>query len=213
MVAQLHDRNQTRLQIFKLQMKPQVVPVSDLSLIKVTYQKILVSADMDPDIDPVQEIARVISELSNHDPHTSLLQTQTRFSTPIICDIEPDIIYPTSRKILISADLDPDIDPVKAINRLFSKPCNNYPHTSRLRIQTRFVTPLSCDLKPDITKPTSRKIIVSSDIGPDLSAGLDSGWVIDRVFRGPFIINSYCHDVEKVDEERKMSSKMWLRMA
>ena len=101
MVAQLHDRNQTRLQIFKLQMKPQVVPVSDLSLIKVTYQKSLVSADMDPILDRVQAITLVFREPSNHDPHTSLLQTQTRFSTPIICDIEPDIIYPTSRKIFV----------------------------------------------------------------------------------------------------------------
>ena len=52
----LHERNQTMLQHFKLQMQPQAVPVSDLSLSKVTYQNILVSADLDHDIDPVQAI-------------------------------------------------------------------------------------------------------------------------------------------------------------
>ena len=46
----------TQFQNFKLQMQPQEVPVSDISLSKVTSQKIFVSADMDPDLDPVQAI-------------------------------------------------------------------------------------------------------------------------------------------------------------
>ena len=71
------------LQNYKLQMKPQEVPVSDLSLSKVTYQKIFVSADLAPDIDPVQGIYRVFSKPSNLDPHTSRFRTQTRFVTPI----------------------------------------------------------------------------------------------------------------------------------
>ena len=32
----------------------------------------------------------------------------------------------------------------------------------------RFFTPLSCDLEPEITKPTPRKIFASSDLAPDL---------------------------------------------
>ena len=50
----------------EIQMQPQAVPVSDISLAKVTTEKIFVSADLDP----VQEIARVFSETSNHDSHT-----------------------------------------------------------------------------------------------------------------------------------------------
>ena len=57
MVAQLHERDQTRLQNFKLQMQPKSVHVSDFSLSKVIYKNILVSADLDPDLDPVQKIA------------------------------------------------------------------------------------------------------------------------------------------------------------
>ena len=40
-------------------MQPKVVPVSDFSIFKVTYQNILVSADLDIDIDPVQKITWV----------------------------------------------------------------------------------------------------------------------------------------------------------
>ena len=52
------------------------------------------------------------------------------------------------------------------------------PHTSRLRTQTRYVTPISCDLEPGITKSTSRNIFISADMDPDLSDGLDSGRAI-----------------------------------
>ena len=69
----LHQQNQTMLQNFKLQIQTQAVPVSDLSLSKVTYQNILVSSDLGPDLDPFQAITRVFRELSNHDPHTSRL--------------------------------------------------------------------------------------------------------------------------------------------
>ena len=86
-INKVHERNQTMLQYFKLQMQPQAVTVSDFSISKVTYQKILVSADLDLDLDPVQEIARVFSEPSNHEPHTSRLRTQTRFFTPLSCDL------------------------------------------------------------------------------------------------------------------------------
>ena len=149
----LHKRNQTTLQNVKLQRQPQAVHVSDFSFSKVIYQKILVSAYLYPDLDPVQAIARVFSEPSNHDPHTS-----------------------------------------------------------RLRNQTRFFTPFSCDLEPDITNPTSRKIVISSDMGPDPSAGLGYVGVIAHGFRALFLLNSSCQDFEKVDEGRKMSSALWLRI-
>ena len=157
----IYDQDQTmynymadQLENFKLQMQPQAVPVSDLSLVKVTSQEIFVSADMDPDLYPVQEIAQVFSETSNHDPHTS-----------------------------------------------------------RLRTQTRFFTPLSCDIGPEITNPTSSKIVASSDLAPDPSAGIDSKGVISQGFCGPFLLNISCHDFEKVDGRRKISSQLWVRMA
>ena len=46
-----------QLQNFNLQTKHQAVPVSDISLSKVTSQKIFVSYDLAPDLDPVQKIA------------------------------------------------------------------------------------------------------------------------------------------------------------
>ena len=104
-----------------------------------------------------------------------------RFITPISCDIEPDITNPTSRKIVVSDDLDPDLDPVQEITWVFSETSNHNLHTSRLRTQTRLVTPLSCDIEPDITKPTSRKIIVSADLYTDI----DPVQAIARVFREP----------------------------
>ena len=76
----------------------------------------------------------------------------------------------------------------------------------------RFFTPLSCDIEPEITKPTYRNIVVSSDMGHDPSASLDSGGVIAQDFRGPFLLNSSFRDFEKVDEGQKMSSQLWLRM-
>ena len=130
------------------------MPVSDFSFSKVTYQNILVSADLDPDLDSFQEIAQVFSEPSNHDPHTSHLRTQMWFFTPV-----------------------------------------------------------SCDLEPAITTPTSMKIFFSSDLVPDPSAGFDSVGVIAQGFRGPFLLNISCHHFGKVDEGQKMSSQLWLRMA
>ena len=137
---------------------------------------------MYPDLDHVLAIAWVFIKPSNHDPHTSCLWTQTRFVTPLSCDIEPNIIKPTSRKIVVSADLDLDLDPVHAISQVFSEPSNHDPHTSCLQNQMWFATPLSFDLEPDITTPTYRNIVVSANIGPDLSAGIDSGGVTYHSF-------------------------------
>ena len=98
-------------QHFKLQMQPQEVSGYDLSLSKSTYQEIFVSTDLFPDIsaglDHVQGIARVFREPSNLDPYTLRLITQIRFVTYLSCDLEPDIIKTTSRKIFVSYDLYP----------------------------------------------------------------------------------------------------------
>ena len=64
-----------------------------------------------------------------------------------------------------------------------------------------------------LTKPTSRNTVASSDLSPDPSAGFDSGGVMNKGFRGPFLLNSSCHDFEKVDEGRKMSSQLWVHMS
>ena len=76
----IYDQDQTmynymvdQLQNFKLQMQPQAVHVSDLSISKVTYQNIFFPSDMDIVIDPVQAIARVLIKTYNHEPHTSRL--------------------------------------------------------------------------------------------------------------------------------------------
>ena len=107
------------------------------------------------------------------------------------------------QNILVSRDLDPDLYPAQVIDWVFDETSNLDPHTSWLQTQTRLATPLSCDLETKITKPTSRKIYVSSDLGPDISSGLDSGGLIAWVFRGPFLLNSSFHDFEKVDKGRK----------
>ena len=133
----------------------------------------------------------------------------------------------TSREIVALSDLAPDIDPVQAIAPVFSK-------------TSRFFTPLQCDLEPEINKSTSRnidvssnlspgpsydlasrKIVVLSDLDPDLSAGLDFTRVIAQGFNEPFLFNGSWRDFETIDEERKLSNllwyagrkRVWLRMA
>ena len=92
-------------QNFKLQMKPQEVTGSDLSLSKETSRTILFLADMDPDlsagIDSGRGISRLFYKPSNIDPHTSRLQTQTRFVTKLSCYLKPDTKKHTSRKIIL----------------------------------------------------------------------------------------------------------------
>ena len=83
---------------------------------------------------------------------------------------------PTSSNIVVSSDM--GNDPAACINyggsiaQVFRGPSNHDPHISRLRTNSRFFTPLICDAEPDITKPTPRKIFVSSDLAPDRSASL-----------------------------------------
>ena len=100
---------------------------------------------------------------------------------------------PTSRKISISSDMAPDLSAGLDFDGVISQDLrgtsNHDPHISRLRNQTRFFTHLSCDLEPDITKPTSRKIFLSSDLSPNLSARIDSGRLIAQGFRGPWAVN------------------------
>ena len=124
---------------------------------------------------------------------------------------------PNYSKIFVLSDLAPDpsagLDSGGVITRVFSETSNHDPHISRLKTQTRFITPPICDIETEITKPTYRKIFVSSDMGIDASAGFDSKGLIAQGFCGPFLLNSSCHDFEKVDEGRNMSSQMWVRMA
>ena len=51
-----------------------------------------------------------------------------------------------------------------------------------------------------LTNPTSMKIVASSDLALDLSVNINSGGEIAQGFRGIFLLNSSCHDFEKVDE-------------
>ena len=88
-----------QIQHFKLKMQPQAVPVSEISLSKVTSHNIFVSSDLDPYLDTFQGITRVFIEPSNIDPYTSRLRNQTRFFTSLSCYLELDITKPTSRKI------------------------------------------------------------------------------------------------------------------
>ena len=119
----------------------------------------------------------------------------------------------TSQNIFVSSDLAPNLNLFHGIAGVFSKPSNIYHHTSRLRTHTRFTTPLSDDLKPDITNPTSRKIVLSSDMAPDLSAGHNYVQLIARVFREPFLLNSSCHKFENPTKDEKNIIQLWLRMA
>ena len=143
---------------FKLQMQPQEVSGSDISLFKSTYRNIFVSTDL-------------------------------------------------------ATDISDGLDTVHGIYLVFYEPSNIDPHTSHPWTQTWFVISLSCDLKPEIPKPTSIKIVVSVDLAPDLSVGIDSGWVIDWFFHEPFLLNSVCHYFEKVDEGQKTISQLWLSMS
>ena len=60
----------TQHQNFELQMQPQAVPGSDLSIYKVTSQNILVSSDLATDLDPFQGITKFFREPSNIYPQT-----------------------------------------------------------------------------------------------------------------------------------------------
>ena len=81
-----------KIQNFKLEIKSMV---NLLYLNKVTSQKIVVSDYLNPGLDPVQAISRVFNKTS-------------KFSTPLQCDLEPEINKPTSRKIVVSSNLSPD---------------------------------------------------------------------------------------------------------
>ena len=52
-----------KIQNIKLQMQPQVVTISDLSLSNVTYQNIFVSYDQATDLDPFQGINQAFSKM------------------------------------------------------------------------------------------------------------------------------------------------------
>ena len=62
----------------------------------------------------------------------------------------------------------PYLGPDQVIAQVFNGNSNLDTRTPRLLTQTRFITPLSCDLKPEISKPTSSKIVVSDYLAPDM---------------------------------------------
>ena len=144
-----------------------------------------------------------------HERNQTILQNSKLQMQPQAVPVSDFFLFEVNyQKILVSSDLNPYLDTVQAITRIFSELSNHDPHTSRHRTQNRFFTSLSCDLQPDITTLTSSKTVVSSYPGPDPSAGFNYGGVIHQGFRGPFLLNSSCHDFEKVDEGRKMISQL-----
>ena len=78
---------------------------------------------------------------------------------------------------------------------------------------TKIVDDLRDHLRLGLNKPTSRKTVASSDMDPDPSSGINYGGVIAQGFRGLFLLNSSCHDFEKVYKGQKMSSQLWIHMA
>ena len=104
-----------QLQIIKRQTQCQAVSGSDIYLSKAACVNI--------GLNPLKVPTDVPSDL---DPHASHLQTKTQFVTSLSCELEPDITIPTSHKIFILADLDPDmsdgLDPGQEISRLFRIP-------------------------------------------------------------------------------------------
>ena len=68
----------------------------------------------------------------------------------------------------VALDLSAGLDPVQAITWVLCEHSNIDPHTAHLWTQTGLVTSFSCDLEPDMTKPTPRKTVVSADPAPDI---------------------------------------------
>ena len=153
----IYEQNQTmyndivaKLQDVKLQM-PSIVNLLDLN--KVTSHNIFVPDDLNPDLDHVQAIAPVFSETSEFfTPFQYLCDLEHRFQLIVVSsNLPPDpSANLASRDIVVSSDLAPDLDHVQAIAPVFSE-------------TSKFFIPLQCDIEPEINKPTSRKIFVSSN--------------------------------------------------
>ena len=108
----VHEKNQKMLQNFKLQIQPQSVSVSDISLSKVTYQKIFGNSISRSETSLLWNLPQVIKlascqRLNISKSETSCLRTQTWFVTPLSYDLESDITKPTSSKIVVSAKTKP----------------------------------------------------------------------------------------------------------
>ena len=85
-------------QIYKLQIQPQAVSCSALSLVKENCFNF--------GLYPIN-ITTVVS--SDIDPDTSCIKNKIRFFTLIFFNFEPDINITTTQKIIISYDLNPDL--------------------------------------------------------------------------------------------------------
>ena len=98
---------------------------------------------------------------------------------------------PTSRNTVASSDLAPDpsagLNSGGVISQGFRGPSN---HQRDQRLLRNFKLQMKPQAVPVsdfsiLTNPTSRKTVVSYDLALDTSAGLDSGGVISKGFRGP----------------------------
>ena len=112
---EMHQRNQTMIRSFKLQIQPQAVPVSDISILtKPTFRKIVVSSDLDPDtsagLNSEEVIAQVFRGPSNHQQDQTMLRNFKLQMKPQAVPVSDFSILtqPKSRKTVASSDLYPD---------------------------------------------------------------------------------------------------------
>ena len=126
---------------------------------------------------------------------------------------------PTSSKTVASSDLDPDtsagINYGGVIAQGFRGSSNHQWYQTmlwkfKLQIQPQAVPVSDFSI---LTKPKYKKTVASSDLAPDPSSGLDSGELIAQGFLEQLLLNSSCHDFEKVEKGLKMSNQLWLRIA
>ena len=126
---------------------------------------------------------------------------------------------PTSRKTVASSDLAPDtsagLDSGGLITQGFRGPSNHERDQTMLRNFKLQMQPQAVPVSDFyiLTKPTSIKTVASSDMDPDISAGVYSGGVISQGFREPFLLNSSCHHFEIFEKRRnKISCQLLVRM-
>ena len=196
-----------------------------LGLNKLTSRKTVESSDLAPDpssgIDSVGVICQGFRGPSNHQWDQTMLRNfklQMQSQAVHVSDLSI-LTKPTSRKTVASSDLDPDpssgLDYGGVIDQGLRGPSNHQRYQTMLRNFKLQMQPQAVPVSDFyiLTNPTSRKIVASSDLSPDTSAGLNSGGVISQGFHGSFLLNSSCRYFEKVDIGQKMSSQIWIRMA
>ena len=122
---------------------------------------------------------------------------------------------PTSRKTVTSYDLAPypssGLNYGEVIAQGFCGPSNHQRDQTMLQNFKLQIQPQALPVSDFsiLTKPTPGKTVASSDLAPDPSSGLDSGGLIAQGFLEQLLLNSSCHDFEKFEKGRKMSSQLW----